>query len=98
MTGRELDGYWKTVVNTLRDGIMIVNTRGAIVSVNQAFEHITGYSGKNSSAGPAKSCIAKPATMQSTAMMAIGAHCIAPALQSSGSAGSDARTARQSTP
>ena len=43
MTGRELDGYWKTVVNTLRDGIMIVNTRGAIVSVNQAFEHITGY-------------------------------------------------------
>lgn len=44
MTGRELDGYWKTVVNTLRDGIMIVNTRGAIVSVNQAFEQITGYS------------------------------------------------------
>jgi len=43
MTGRELDGYWKTVVNTLRDGIMIVNTRGAIVSVNRAFEQITGY-------------------------------------------------------
>jgi two-component system, NtrC family, response regulator HydG len=43
MTGRELDGYWKTVVNTLRDGIMIVNTRGAIVSVNKAFEQITGY-------------------------------------------------------
>ncbi len=44
MNGRELDGYWKTVVNTLRDGIMIVNTHGAIVSVNKAFEHITGYS------------------------------------------------------
>ena len=43
MDGRELDGYWKTVVNTLRDGIMIVNTRGAIVSVNKAFEQITGY-------------------------------------------------------
>jgi two-component system, NtrC family, response regulator HydG len=43
MNGRELDGYWKTVVNTLRDGIMIVNTRGAIVSVNKAFEQITGY-------------------------------------------------------
>ncbi len=43
MTGRELDGYWKTVVNTLRDGIMIVNTRGAIVSVNQAFAHMTAY-------------------------------------------------------
>jgi PAS domain S-box-containing protein len=44
MTGGELDGYWKTVVNTLRDGIMIGNTRGAIVSVNKAFEKITGYS------------------------------------------------------
>lgn len=44
MIGRELDGYWKTVVNTIRDGIMIVNTNGAIVSVNKAFEKITGYS------------------------------------------------------
>ncbi len=44
MIGRELDGYWKTVVNTIRDGIMIVNTNGAIVSVNEAFDRITGYS------------------------------------------------------
>lgn len=44
MIGRELDGYWKTVVNTIHDGIMIVNTSGAIVSVNKAFEQITGYS------------------------------------------------------
>lgn len=44
MIGRELDGYWKTVVDTIRDGIMIVNTHGAIVSVNKAFEEITGYS------------------------------------------------------
>jgi two-component system, NtrC family, response regulator HydG len=44
MIGRELEGYWKTVVNTIRDGIMIVNTHGAIVSVNSAFEKITGYS------------------------------------------------------
>lgn len=43
MIGRELDGYWKTVVDTIRDGIMIVNTQGAIVSVNLAFEKITGY-------------------------------------------------------
>lgn len=43
MVGRELDGYWKTVVDTIRDGIMIVNTKGAIVSVNRAFEQITGY-------------------------------------------------------
>ncbi|BDD88274.1 sigma-54 interaction domain-containing protein [Desulfofustis limnaeus] len=43
MIGRELEGFWKTVVNTIRDGIMIVNTGGAIVSVNRAFEEITGY-------------------------------------------------------
>jgi len=44
MIGRELEGYWKTVVDTIRDGIMIVNTHGAIVSVNAAFAKITGYS------------------------------------------------------
>ncbi len=44
MLGHELDRYWKTVVNTISDGIMIVNTSGAIVSVNNAFEQITGYS------------------------------------------------------
>ena len=43
MIGRELDDFWKTVVNTIRDGIMIVNTNGAIVSVNRAFEQISGY-------------------------------------------------------
>jgi two-component system response regulator HydG len=43
MIGRELDGFWKTVVNAIRDGIVIVNTGGAIVSVNRAFEQITGY-------------------------------------------------------
>jgi PAS domain S-box-containing protein len=43
MLGKELDRYWKTVVNTISDGIMIVSTSGAIVAVNEAFEHITGY-------------------------------------------------------
>ncbi len=43
MLDKELDNYWETVVNTIRDGIMIVNPNGAIVSVNQAFEVITGY-------------------------------------------------------
>jgi len=43
MLDQELDRYWKTVVNTIHDGIMIVNTQGAIVSVNRAFERITGY-------------------------------------------------------
>ena len=44
MLDKELDNYWETVVNTIRDGIMIVNPHGAIVSVNRAFEVITGYS------------------------------------------------------
>ncbi len=44
MSEQELDRYWKTVVNTIQDGIMIVNTRGTIVSVNRAFEKMTGYS------------------------------------------------------
>jgi PAS domain S-box-containing protein len=39
-----LDRYWETVVNTIRDGLMIVDERGIIVSVNDALEHITGYS------------------------------------------------------
>ena len=43
MLDRELNNYWETVVNTIRDGIMIVNPHGAIVSVNRAFETITGY-------------------------------------------------------
>jgi two-component system response regulator HydG len=43
MYDQELDLYWKTVVNTIQDGIMIVNPQGAIVSVNQALENMTGY-------------------------------------------------------
>lgn len=40
----EQDRYWKTVVNTIRDGLMIVDERGIIVSVNDALEKMTGYS------------------------------------------------------
>ena len=44
MVEEELDRYWKTVVNTIQDGIMIVDTCGRIISINKAFENITGYS------------------------------------------------------
>ena len=43
MFEQELNNYWKTVVDTIQDGVMIVNTEGRIVSVNKAFESITGY-------------------------------------------------------
>jgi PAS domain S-box-containing protein len=44
MYEEELDRYWKTVVSTIRDGVMIVDTGGAIISVNEALESMIGYS------------------------------------------------------
>jgi PAS domain S-box-containing protein len=43
MEHQDLNQYWKTVVDTIQDGVMIVNPEGVIVSVNRAFEEITGY-------------------------------------------------------
>jgi two-component system, NtrC family, response regulator HydG len=39
----ELTHYWKTVIDTLQDGVLVVNPRGYILSVNPAAERITGY-------------------------------------------------------
>jgi len=44
MIEQELDLYWKTVVDTIQDGVMILDDRGTIVTINKAFETITGYS------------------------------------------------------
>jgi PAS domain S-box-containing protein len=38
-----LNQYWKTVVNTIQDGVMIVTPDGQIVSVNHALAEMTGY-------------------------------------------------------
>jgi two-component system response regulator HydG len=43
MFEEEVDRYWKTVVNTIRDGIMVVDTSGSILSVNKALETMTDY-------------------------------------------------------
>ncbi len=43
MHPQDLNQYWKTVVDTIQDGVMIVSPAGTIVSVNRAFEEITGY-------------------------------------------------------
>ena len=40
----ELNIYWKMVVDTIKDGVMIVDTGGTIVSVNKALETMTGFS------------------------------------------------------
>ncbi|ACL05918.1 PAS modulated sigma54 specific transcriptional regulator, Fis family [Desulfatibacillum aliphaticivorans] len=44
MNSSDLNLYWKTVVDTIQDGVMIVSPEGTIVSVNKGFETITGYS------------------------------------------------------
>lgn len=43
MFEQDLNRYWKTVVDTIQDGVMIVDIQGAIVSVNKGLEKITGY-------------------------------------------------------
>jgi two-component system response regulator HydG len=43
MFEEDVDKYWKTVVSTILDGIIIVDTTGSIVSVNRALETMTGY-------------------------------------------------------
>ncbi len=43
MTIQNQNQYWKTIVDTIQDGVMIVNPEGAIVSVNRGFEEITGF-------------------------------------------------------
>ena len=43
MFEQELNEYWKTVVDIIQDGVMIVDLKGIIVSVNKAFQVITGY-------------------------------------------------------
>ena len=43
MNRHNLNEYWKTVVDSIQDGVMIVDPDGTIVSVNRSFAAITGY-------------------------------------------------------
>ncbi|MGD8229452.1 MAG: sigma 54-interacting transcriptional regulator [Desulfobacteraceae bacterium] len=43
MIEQEMRVYWKTVMNTIKDGLMIVDRSGTILSINKALEEITGY-------------------------------------------------------
>ena len=36
--------YWKTIVDTLQDGLMVVDPSGNIIAANPAAERVTGYS------------------------------------------------------
>ena len=39
----ELSEHWATIVNTLRDGLMVVDPKGKILFMNPAAETLTGY-------------------------------------------------------
>lgn len=43
MLEQDLNTYWRTVVDTIQDAVMIVDTDGTIVTVNAAFAQVTGY-------------------------------------------------------
>ncbi len=43
MEKNELNAYWKTIFNTIQDGVMIVDPGGTIVEVNKALLKMTGY-------------------------------------------------------
>ena len=40
----ELGKYWKTIVDTLQDGLMVMDPEGNILALNPAAERLTGYS------------------------------------------------------
>jgi len=40
----EFGNYWKTVIDTIMEGLVVVDTDGVILSVNKAIEGILGYS------------------------------------------------------
>jgi len=43
MIEQALNRYWKTVVNPIQDGVMIVNTEGSIDSANKALANRSGF-------------------------------------------------------
>ncbi len=44
MDSDEVAHFWKTIADTMMDGLMVVDSDGMIVSVNHATEDLTGYS------------------------------------------------------
>ena len=40
----EIAKYWKTIVDTMQDGLMVLDPVGNILAVNPAAERLTGYS------------------------------------------------------
>ena len=43
MNDQELNRYWKEIINTMNDGVLVISTGGEILMVNRAMEQISGY-------------------------------------------------------
>lgn len=39
----DVSQHWKTIVDTLQDGLLVVDPQGIILAANQAAERVTGY-------------------------------------------------------
>jgi len=39
----DLSRFWKTIVDTLQDGVLVVDPRGRVVDMNRSAERLTGY-------------------------------------------------------
>ncbi len=46
MQDQKINRYWKEIINSMNDGLMVVSPDGTILMVNQAFEKILGYGRK----------------------------------------------------
>jgi two-component system response regulator HydG len=63
LTGDEFHLYWQSVVNTIAEGLFIVDTNGLVVFINPAAERITGYKreevlGKSCTVFESETCMA----------------------------------------
>ena len=43
MNPTRMTNYWKRIINTMNDGLMLIGPEGNIIMVNQAFERLTDY-------------------------------------------------------
>ncbi len=43
MKEQEINRYWKRIVNTMNDGLLLIGTDGTVIMVNRSFEQLTGY-------------------------------------------------------
>ncbi len=43
MNSPRITNYWKRIINTMNDGLMLIGPEGNVMMVNQAFERLTDY-------------------------------------------------------